>query len=683
MNQNLLSQETSPYLLLHRDNPVHWRPWTPEAFAEAEESGKPVLLSVGYTACHWCHVMNHESFADADTAALMNERFINIKVDREERPDIDVLYQAAANSMGVAGGWPLTMFLTPQGEPFFAGTYYPREDRPGQPAFKRILEEVSRIYREQPEPVANTTRKVQDTLTKLSGRNLSGPLDTTVLDRAAIHIGQKFDIFYGGITGSPKFPSVPSVELLFRAYLRTGVPQFLQLVQGTIENMSQGGIYDHVGGGYARYSTDERWIAPHFEKMLYDNAQLVELLTLVWQGTRSPLCKARVEETIAWVLREMQAGEAFAAAIDADSEGEEGKFYLWTEAEIDAALIGTFAQRFKEVYNVRREGNFSQSHPEKNILYRFGRPYPLAEADEALLKRQRELLLAARDKRIRPVRDDKILADWNGMMIAALARAGAVFRNAQWTASAIRAFDFIVKAMGDGERLYHSWRDGKRGAQGFSEDYAQMARAALALWQATADERYLNHAHGWVRTLNEHFWDVQNGGYFQTSDEADPLIVRTRFAFDQATPSANGLMIQVLCKLYLATNEPSYRERSNAIIQAFATELERVTQAMGSYLGGLENVMSGIQIVIIGPIGNPKTHELIAAVEGRALPTAVLMVKQPGQALPEGHPAFGKTMENGQPTAYICQRQTCSAPITNPVTLSQALQLPARPAGTA
>jgi uncharacterized protein YyaL (SSP411 family) len=674
MSRNLLDAESSPYLLLHKDNPVHWRPWSEEALNEAREANKPILLSIGYTACHWCHVMNEESFSDAETAAAMNEMFVNIKVDREERPDLDQIYQTAAQALGNNGGWPLTVFLTPQGEPFFAGTYFPKEDRFGQPAFKRVLNEVAAVYREQPEPIANSAIRVNEAYTTLWGRDLRGPLDAWIMDRTAVNIGRRFDVFFGGLVGAPKFPSFGLVEQLWRAYLRNGIAQFNQLTQGTLTNISAGGIYDHIGGGLHRYSVDERWLVPHFEKMLYDNAQFIELLTLVWQHNRLPLYRERIEETIAWLFREMMVEQGFASSLDADSEDSEGKYYVWSEAEIDAALAGTYAPKFKSVYNVTRDGTW-EGH---NILNRLGSNsvYPQSEADEALMKRQRELLLAARQKRVPPMRDDKVLADWNGMIIAALANAGAVFRNTEWTAAAIRAFDFVQRALGDGDRLYHSWRNGKRQHMGFADDYAQMTRAAFILWETTGDARYLDRARAWIHVMNDHFWDMQNGGYFYTSDDSDPLIVRSRMIYDQATPSANGVMVSVLAHMHLATWQNAYRDRSNALIEAFSGEPARNPASLPAYLAGLETVLTGMQIVIVGPLTNPRTHELIAAVMGRSLPNRTLVIADPKQDFDENHPAHGKKMENGQPTAYVCVRETCSAPITNPVTLSQALQLP-------
>lgn len=675
MSRNLLDAETSPYLLLHKDNPVHWRPWGKEALAEAEAAGKPILLSVGYTACHWCHVMNEESFADPETAALINDLYIPIKVDREERPDVDQIYQAAANALGNSGGWPLTMFLTPLGEPYFSATYLPKEPRFGAPPFKRVLTDVAAIYADKPEPVAQTTARVQELFTQLWSRDLSGQINPGTINDLAIHIGQRFDMFYGGLTGTPKFPTVGLVEVLWRGYLRTGAMQFIHLARSSLDAMSMGGIYDHVGGGFARYSTDERWLVPHFEKMLSDNAQLIAILTLAWQHDRSPLYRDRVEETIQWIRREMMVGDAFAASIDADSEGEEGKYYLWTEAEIDAALKGTYVARFKEIYGVMPQGNFQNG---RNILHRLSplQNFTLTDADMALLKKQRQLLLDTRLKRVAPIRDDKVITDWNAMMVAALAQAGAAFRKPEWLAMATRAYDHLLNIVSEGDRLYHSWRDAKRNPNGFADDYAHMARAALILFELLGEKRYLADAQRWIHTLNEHFWDMQNGGYFYTADDADPLIARPRMVFDQAMPCANGTMVEVLARLFFITGDPLYRDKSNAQIQAFSGELVRVPVSMGTFINGLEYVMTGLQIIIVGSRSNPKTSELVQAVLGRSLPNKLLMVVEPEEQLPPNHPAYGKTMVNGVPTAYLCQHATCSAPITNPLQLSQVLQLP-------
>ncbi|HEX3674615.1 MAG TPA: thioredoxin domain-containing protein [Rhizomicrobium sp.] len=676
MSRNQLDKETSPYLLLHKDNPVHWRAWGPEALAEARATNKPILLSIGYTACHWCHVMNHESFEDPETAALMNDLFVNVKVDREERPDLDQLYQTAASHMGHTGGWPLTMFLTPGGEPFLAGGYLPKEDRGERPAFKRALQTGAEFYREKPDQVAGMNQQVAQSLGSVWHRDMRSPvgLPADSLDQAAIRVGQHFDIFYGGVTGMLKFPSFALCELLWRGYLRTANAPLQHLAQVTLDGMSLGGIYDHVGGGLSRYSVDERWLVPHFEKMLCDNAQFIDLFTTVWQGNRNRHFGERVEETIAWLMRDMKVGDAFASSLDAESEGQEGLYYTWTEAEVDAALAGTFTQRFKEAYHVTRQGNFDG----RNILNRLGLPaYPMSDADEALLKKQREMLLSVRNTRIAPMRDDKVLADCNGLAIAALAHAGQAFRRVEWTGAAIKAFDFVVENLGEGDRLVHSWRNGQRGHMGFADDYAHMARAALALLEATGDSRYLKHATAWANVLADLFWDNVNGGFYYTAADDEPLMLRSRTAVDQNLPGANGTMVSVIARLYLITGDAAWRDRSNALVQAFSTELARNYMSIGTFINGLEVITHSLQIVIIGPREHTGTHELIAAVQGRSLPTKTLMVIEPGVHLPQSHPAFGKTMVKGVPTAYICQHMSCGAPLTNPVTLSQKLQLPA------
>lgn len=671
MSRNLLSHETSPYLLLHKDNPVHWRPWGPDALAEAEASNKPILLSIGYTACHWCHVMNEESFSDQATADIINENFIPIKVDREERPDIDQVYQSAITAFGTQGGWPLTMFLMPTGGPFAGGTYFPKEERTGATSFKTALVNVATLYSQQSDSAAASAETIRQRLGELWGRNQRGDLGQFNFAQVAVRIGQRYDVFFGGMQGTPKFPHMGQIEALFRAYLRHSMPQFHLLYSTALQQISLGGIYDHVGGGIARYATDEMWLTPHFEKMLYDNAQYIEMLTLAWQLDRHPLYAIRIEETAEWVLRDMRSGGAFASSIDADSEGEEGKYYLWSEAEIDVALTGTFAQKFKQIYGVTAQGN----HKGKNILHRLapGSQFGISEADEVLLKKQRAILLEVRDKRVAPLRDDKVQADWNGMMISALANAGATFKKTAWTAAAIQAFDFVERSMSDGDLLFHSWRNGRRYHAGFAEDYAHMARAALTLWQATDDNRYLERARKWVHTLNSHFWDHQNGGYFQTADFSDPLIARVRSAVDQIIPCANGIMPAVLARLYFATADNMYRSSSNALVEAFSGELSTAYLGMTTFINSFETVVNGMQIVIVGSIASPRTHELINAVLGRALPNKLIMRIDPKDILPPRHPAYGKTMVDGQATAYICQQQSCSQPVTSPVELSQRL----------
>jgi uncharacterized protein YyaL (SSP411 family) len=675
MSSNQLGAASSPYLQLHKDDPVHWRPWGREALAEAEARNKPILLSIGYATCFWCSFMSRESFTDAETAAMMNENFVCVLVDREERPDIDLLYQNASVGMGARGGWPLTTFLTPKGVPFFAGAYFPKEKNDtGLPGFKTVLQDVSKLYHDNPGPIAEASERVQKQMHDQWNRDMSGAIDGATLETVAVRVAQKFDIFFGGVTGTQKFPSVPLVELLWRAYLRTGASQYMQLMSTSLDHMLIAGMYDHVGGGFFRYATDERWLKPHFEKMGNDNAQLLGLMTLVWQHNHNAICETRINETVGWLLREMMVGDAFASALDAQVNGLEGRYYLWSEAEIDAALAGTFVQKFKAAYGVTRDGNMVG----RNHLHRLGTaaPFPQPEADEALLKRQRELLLAARQLRPTPLRDDKVLADSNGMIVTALADAGFAMGKPDWIAKAVKAFDFVVAELGEGSRLSHSWRAGKRGHAGFADDYAHMARAALSLFEATGEQRFLDHAKVWARTLNEQFWDGVLGAYFTTSQDSDPLVVRSRPIYDQTQPPANSVMIGVLSRLYMATGEIVYNERCFALMRELAGESMRAFMSLGSYFDNVEFAATNLQIVIVGPKDSAKTRELVDAVRGRSLPNKLLTVVASDQALPESHPARGKGMANGQPTAYVCQRNAASAPITNAVALSQMLQLP-------
>ena len=679
MTANLLASETSPYLLQHKDNPVHWRPWGPEALAEAERTGKPILVSVGYAACHWCHVMAHESFEDPETAALMNELFISIKIDREERPDIDAWLQRILVILNKQGGWPLTAFLTPRAEPFWGGTYFPKEESFGRPAFKTVLKDIAERFRENADALAPNIRTIQQQLDEAWYQNRSGSFDMHKLDRVAMGMAHYCDIFYGGLVGAPKFPNVAVQELLWRAYLRTGMNQYLSLVLCTLDNMGRGGIYDHLGGGFARYAVDEEWLIPHFEKMLYDNAQMLDLMTLVWQQGRQPALRVKIEETIGWMLREMLVEDAaFASSLDADTEGEEGKFYVWSETEIDAVLAGTPVDRFKQAFGVSRNGNFPHNGMPsgRNILHRVSGIPGYSEAEEPTFTHQRKLLFQAREQRVRPGRDDKVLVDWNGLAIAAIAEAGAVFNQPSWIAAAKRAFHFICDKLGDGDALYHSYRAGKRQHPAFAEGYAAMARAALTLWETTGERPYLDRAIGWTRTLDERFWDVVQGGYVYSRNTDLPDQVRTRNAIDAQTPSANGMMIGVHGRLFYATVDKNYADRANALIQAFAGDVPSNYMQMATYLNNFEFCSSCLEVVIFGPRPDPRTQELVRAVWGRSVPNRLMMVVEPGEALPQGHPAEGKFMQEGQPTAYICGGSVCSPPVTSATILSHVLQLP-------
>ena len=670
MSRNRLSEETSPYLLQHADNPVHWWGWGEEALAEARREDKPILLSVGYAACHWCHVMAHESFEDAETAALMNRLFVNIKVDREERPDLDTIYQSALALMGEHGGWPLTMFLTPQGEPFWGGTYFPPSSRYGRPAFRDVLKSLAEIYADSRDKVTSNVVALREALANLhAGEAGRVAIDRDLLDRVAAKLAELTDPVHGGIRGAPKFPQGTIFALLWRGYLRSGSDGLKNAVTNTATQMCQGGIYDHLGGGFARYATDDKWLVPHFEKMLYDNAALIELLTLVWQETRDPLYAARVEETVGWVLREMLAeGSAFAASFDADSEHEEGKFYVWSEAEIDG-LLGAESAVFKSAYDVRPEGNW-EGH---TILNRTRRPLLGDDAHEQRLAAARKILFAARAKRVPPARDDKILADWNGLMIAALAEAGRCFGHADWIAAAETAFAFIADKLRDGDRLMHSYRMGRARHRAVLDDYAALSRAALRLYEATGKADYLDKARGWVAVADARHWDEKSGGYFLTASDASDLILRTKPSHDNATPSGNGQMAEVLLRLAILTGERRHAERAEALLAAFSGEIAKNFFPLSTLLNAGELAMRPVQIVILGERGKPDTEALIDAAFGLSLPDRVLQSVADAASLPPTHPAAGKQAPAGRATAFVCVGQTCSLPVTEPEALAETV----------
>jgi uncharacterized protein YyaL (SSP411 family) len=671
MSENLLGRETSPYLLQHKDNPVHWQPWGPEALARAKAENKPILLSIGYAACHWCHVMAHESFEDEFTAALMNELFINIKVDREERPDLDQIYQNALQLLGEQGGWPLTMFLTPDGAPFWGGTYFPPTARFGRPGFRDLLNAVASAYHGDPEKVQKNVSAIADALKRMAEPQGGGTLPADLTRKAAERLVQEVDPHWGGIGGAPKFPQVPIFQLLWRAGKATHNETLRNAVTLTLTRMAQGGIYDHLGGGFARYSVDAEWLVPHFEKMLYDNAALLELMTTVWQDTRAPLFEWRIRETVGWVLREMVAeGGGFAASLDADSEGEEGKFYVWTEAEIDAALPAELAPIFKRAYDVTAEGNWDG----KTILHRNRAP-DLGDAEsEAKLAEARRILFEQRGGRVRPGWDDKVLADWNGLMIAALANAGAVFAEPSWIEAAERAFAFVRERMSEGDRLRHSWRLGRARHPATLDDYAEMSRAALALLEATSKRSYLEQARTWLAVLDRHFWDGANGGYFFTADDTADVIQRAKNANDHATPSGNGTMVEVLARLYFLTGEDRFRTQAEAIIAAFSGAILRSVFPFATLINATDFLRNATQIVLVGASADPAVEELARQVYARSLPNRLVMRIAPEDRLPQSHPASGKGLVKGKAAAYICRGQTCSLPITEPAALMKALQ---------
>jgi len=671
IDRNRLGEETSPYLLQHRDNPVHWQSWSPETLATAKTEDKPILLSIGYAACHWCHVMAHESFENPQIAARMNELFVNIKVDREERPDLDAIYQHALALMGEQGGWPLTMFLTPDGEPFWGGTYFPPEQRWGRPGFPQVLEALSSAYAQKRDDVAKNVGALREALQKLGRPERGAAIGPELLDRIAERLLRETDQIHGGIGTAPKFPQTGILELLWRAWKRTGQQPYRDAVVKALDAMCQGGIYDHLGGGFARYSTDARWLVPHFEKMLYDNAELVDLMTLVWQETKSPLYRQRIDETLGWVIREMMTPEGgFASSLDADSEHEEGKFYVWSEAEIEDAL-GDRASLFKHFYDVIPEGNWEG----KNILNRSKLPELADEETEQSLAACRALLLQVREKRVRPGWDDKVLADWNGLMIAAMANAGTVFERSEWVEIARRALDFIRAQMtADDERLLHSSRAGRARHPANIDDYANLCRAAFVLHEATGDDAALSQARNWTAVLDRHYWDEAGGGYFFAAKDTEGLIARAKTAADSAVPAGNGTLVGVLSRLAILTGDDAYRRRAEAILETFSGEVSRNFFPLATLLNNIELLKKPLQLVFIGHQADTGLRELQHASYTVSLPNRVTLSLAGGASLPANHPASGKGLVDGKPAVYVCEGPVCSLPITDPDTLLETLR---------
>ncbi len=671
-HNNRLAGETSPYLLQHQHNPVAWWPWGPEALAEAQRSNRPILLSVGYAACHWCHVMAHESFEDDATAAVMNELFVSIKVDREERPDIDQIYMNALHHLGEQGGWPLTMFLAPDGSPFWGGTYFPKTSQYGRPAFTDVLREVARIFHDEPAKIAQNRDALVAQLARRAHAANPANLGVSELDEAAASIARATDPVNGGLRGAPKFPQCSMLEFLWRAGARTNDPRFFATTALALTRMSQGGIYDHLGGGYARYSVDERWLVPHFEKMLYDNAQILDLLALDFARSGNPLYLQRAIETIGWLNREMVTAEGgFASSLDADSEGEEGKYYVWSLDEVQRVLgaadaapyaAADSAAFFAAQYDISAAGNF-EGH---NILNRLN-GLPDIPPESERLAMLRSMLHQARSRRVRPGLDDKVLADWNGLMIAALAHGAMAFGIPGWLGTARTAFDFVATSMSRGDRLGHSWRAGKLLLPGLASDYAAMGRAALALYEATGEPRFLDHALRWQHSLDTHYADDAHGGYYLTADDAEGLIIRPHSSIDDAIPNHTGLIAQNLVRLTVLTGDAHWRSQTDALFAALLPRAAENVFGHLSLLNALDLHLTGHEIVVVGE-GAPADALLATA---RQLPhaTCIVLHAPRAEALASTHPARAKLAAMKGAAAFVCRGQSCSLPVTEPAAL--------------
>ncbi|MBU6449513.1 MAG: thioredoxin domain-containing protein [Rhodospirillales bacterium] len=654
--QNRLKDSSSPYLLQHRDNPVHWHMWGEDAFAEAKARNVPVLLSIGYAACHWCHVMAHESFENDEVAALMNERFVSIKVDREERPDIDQTYMTALHAMGQQGGWPLTMVLTPDGAPFWGGTYFPPKPGFGRPSFSQVLVALSDAWKDEQGRIGRSVETIRNALAKAAAARPGDAPGPELLEAARAALLRGMDWDKGGFSGAPKFPNIPVFRFLWHEYFRSRDAECAEALHLLLERMSQGGIYDHLGGGYARYATDDAWLVPHFEKMLYDNALILEMLAFAQADRPNLLYAARARETVEWLTRDMSAEGAFAASEDADSEGEEGKFYVWTRAEI-AAVLGEDTGFFERFYPLPEHGNWE----EKLILERHAPFGP----DEARLKTCRNKLLAVRNQRVRPGRDDKILADWNALTITALVKGGCVFGQPGWVALAAQVFGTLVEKMGQADgRIAHAMRHGKISAAGLLEDQAGTISAALALYQATGTQDYLRRAEAILAATETHFGDGAGAFYMSADDAGDVYAPRGRNVQDGPAPSGIGLMAGNYAALYHLTGQDEYRAKAEAVLAAFGGRKQALTGSP-MLLAAADMLANAACVVITGG-----AEDLVKTALAVADP-AVLVLRG-GTGLGPAHPAYGKPDDIR--AAYVCQGNVCGLPVHDVESLRQALQ---------
>ncbi|HEX5966507.1 MAG TPA: thioredoxin domain-containing protein, partial [Pyrinomonadaceae bacterium] len=626
---NHLINETSPYLLQHAHNPVEWYPWGEEAFAKARAEKKPVLLSIGYSACHWCHVMAHESFEDEEIARLMNENFVNIKVDREERPDLDQIYMNAVQMMTHHGGWPMTVFLTPEGVPFYGGTYFPPQDRYNMPGFPRVLIGVAEAYAQRPEDISETGTSLLNELRRLSESSGSDlPIGNELLDAAYTGIARSYDATNGGFGGAPKFPPAMTLEFMLRTYARTGNEDGLQMITHTCRKMADGGIYDQLGGGFHRYSTDAHWLVPHFEKMLYDNALLSRLYLHHFQVTQSPSSRATVEGVLDYVLREMtDAGGGFYSTQDADSEGHEGKFFVWDINDIRSVLGETAAALFCDYYNVTEKGNFEG----KNIPnvtrtiedVAVANNVTVAQLDESLAL-SRRTLFEVREKRVKPDRDEKIITAWNGLMLASFAEAGVILNRSDYTHAARRNAEFVLSNLRRDGLLLRTYKDGIAKFNAYLEDYAFFSEGLVTLYETTGELRWLNEAIALTDRMIEEFWDEENGGFYFTGKSHESLIVRSKDYFDNATPSGNSVAAGVLQKLGVLTGKDHYRNLAMAVIRVASDQARRFPSGFGYLLSAIDFSLSAPKEVAIVGRDAADIQPLLNEVWRRYLPNKVV-----------------------------------------------------------
>ncbi|HEY7308863.1 MAG TPA: thioredoxin domain-containing protein [Gemmataceae bacterium] len=690
---NRLSHETSPYLRQHAHNPVDWYPWGAEALARAKQLDRPIFLSIGYSACHWCHVMEHESFENEEVAKILNDEFISIKVDREERPDLDQIYMASVQMLTGAGGWPMSVFLTPDLKPFTGGTYFPPDDRYGRPGFKRLLLHIAEVWRTRRADVEEAASQITGHLRDFGRLEAEeGELDAGLLRTALGGLARAFDARNGGFGQAPKFPHPMDLRLLLRCWKRFDDPQALEMVRVTLDHMARGGIYDHLGGGFARYSTDERWLVPHFEKMLYDNALLVPCYLETFQATGEPFYREIAEETLGWVLREMTSPDGpFYSTLDADSEGEEGKFYVWTAEEIEQILGREDAELFDAVYGVEPEGNWEHG---KNVPHRvktfaqYARLNGVSETDlRTRLDACRRKLFEVRSRRVWPGRDEKTLTSWNGLMIGALAQAAQVLDRPDYAASAARAAEFILTRMRtkDG-RLLRTWSAGSEPKlNAYLEDYSFLIDALVSLYEATFAPRWIEAALDLTEVMVDQFWDTADGGFFYTGRDHESLIARGKDPHDNAIPSGNSMAVTALLRLVKLTGRMDLQEKAETTLRLYRGLLGSHPLAAGQMLLALDFHLGPVQeIAIVGDLADADTRRVLRILNGSYQPHRVVALKTPDsdeKMLEETLPLLAGKPSQGPVTVYVCRNFTCQAPLVGVEAVEAALTSPQRQQG--
>ena len=680
---NRLIREKSPYLLQHAYNPVDWYPWSKEAFDKAVAEDKPIFLSIGYSSCHWCHVMEKECFDDEEVAKLMNDAFVSIKVDREERPDLDAAYMAVCQAMGRSCGWPLNVMMTPRKNPFFAASYIPKDSGRGLTGMMELIPQVMQIWTMRKAELEIVGADIKSRIAALEKRTAQSELGKEVLDAAYEKLTLDFDAENGGFGTAPKFPMPHNLLFLLRHWRRSGEKNALAMVEKTLRSMRLGGIFDQIGFGFHRYSTDATWLVPHFEKMLYDQALLTLAYVEAYQVTGAGKFKLTAKEILEYVLRDLASPEGtFYSAEDADTEGEEGKFYLWTEEEVRKTLQPKDADLAVKLFGILPEGNYFDGSVRgrngKNILH-FPKPIDQIATESGLtidelivkLGRIQNALYEARKKRTAPARDDKVLADWNGLMIAAFARASQVIGDQKYLQAAIKASDFILEQMrGEGGTLYHRYAKGEKAVEGFLDDYAFLAFGLIEVYEASFEDKYLQAASALTKAMLAKFWDNKNGGFYFSAENADNPMPRMKQIYDGAIPSGNSVALLNLLRLARLTNEPSYEDISKKLIKVFSEEIKETPQAHTFFLSALDFAVGPTySVVLVGTVEEQDTKEMLTALRKHYLPNLTVSLRQPNQTGPDYEKIDGKA------TAYVCRDQTCMPPTNSTEKMLELLRL--------